>query len=93
MKKLVLGDIEDQEQEVFHCLKYWIPLKSGDIYVYAKDDVRIKDKNGIEKKIEEKPEVITYQKADIRTKNVFEKYVFPILTGVVVPLIVAVVIP
>ena len=89
MKKLVLVNKEDEKQEVYHCLKYWIPLKSGEIYVYAKDDIRIRDKNGIEKKIEEKPEVITYQKADIRTKNVFEKYVLPILTVVAVPLIVA----
>ena len=84
-------DIEDQEQKLFHCLKYWIPLKTSEIYVYAKDDIRIKDKNGDEKKIEEKPEGVTYKKADLKKKNVFLKYVLPTLGMVVVPIIVAVV--
>jgi len=91
LKRLTLVETEDvkQEIEIYHCLEYLIPLKSGEINVYAKDDIRIKGKDGNEAKIERKPEAKSYKKPDLQRKNIFTKYVLPIATGIVVPLIVA----
>ena len=91
LKRLTLVETEDVEQEIeiYHCLEYLIPLKSGEINVYAKDDIRIKGKDGNEAKIERMPESKCYTKPDLQRKKIFEKYVLPIATGIVVPIIVA----
>ena len=88
MKKLTLVESEDEEQ-VYHCLEYLIPLRSREINVYAKDDIRIKGKDGNEAKIERKPEEKSYTKPDLQRKKIFEKYVLPI-AGIVVKVLVAV---
>ena len=91
LKRLTLVETEDvkEEIEIYHCLEYLIPLKSGEINVYAKDDIRIKGKDGNEAKIERKPEAKSYKKPDLQRKKIFEKYVLPI-GGIVVKVLVAV---
>ena len=87
MKKLTLVESEDEEQ-VYHCLEYLIPLRSREINVYAKDDIRIKGKDGNETKIDRKPVAKSYKKSDLQRKKIFQKYVLPIAT-IVGPLIAA----
>ena len=88
---MVVSEAEDPEKEdvsVYNCLKYQIPLKSGEINVYAENDIRIRDENGHEKKLE-KGEKVGYKKDHLKKKNIFLKYVLPSLSMVVVPIIVA----